>query len=246
MLACLHIIFNPLRKQGKDFRIDGRIAGVERELFAKARVSLDGNRQIAIPTVEGKFALFVTIFFFLKCVYQNIKKNPSSDVSIGKHRLEVHLSGYVWNVFSVDMESNGKAKIFKLQNNERQPPQLIVTPIQPAIYIKPPQSYDPLQIVKSPMGFMMAMMLFMSLVMPKMLKSVQGKLCMQISFQHFNVAIFLMLLLFLCLCWPNDSKSLEQQAEMAAEQRAKKVLERSGAPANAQGTNGKTAAKPKK
>lgn len=118
-----------------------------------ARISLNGGERVAIPTKTGYFSF--------------------PNMLAGMHTMEVHLTGYVWHTFSVDMSEDGKPKVYKLGTKERLPPKLIVRPLSKAKYKPDPVPYDPLKIIKSPMGIMMTIMLVSTIVMPKLMESVK-------------------------------------------------------------------------
>lgn len=106
------LLFNAI--SANDFELSGSIIGIDVSP-SLARISLDAGDQIAIPHKNGKF------YFH--------------DLSIGEHSLEIHLSGYEWHTYMIDVRSNGKIRKFKSQKKEAESPKFVIAPVKKAQYV---------------------------------------------------------------------------------------------------------------
>jgi len=136
------------------FRFEGRLSGITDIPYANGRISLNGNQYVAIPNKDGKFSF--------------------SNLLPGSYSMEISMIGYLWNIYNVDVNEDGKVKIFMVDNKDKikLPPQAAIAPMGKAIYWKESEPYDPLKLLKSPMGIMLVVMLASSFLMPKMLETV--------------------------------------------------------------------------
>jgi len=118
-----------------------------------ARIFMDGGKQIAIPNGDnGKF-----IFYNLE---------------VGEHSLEVHLNGFEFANYLIDVRNDGKIRSY-LHNkrNEPLPPKLIIMPLRMAKYVPDAKPWNPFNFLKSGPGIMMAIMLVTTVILPKMMES---------------------------------------------------------------------------
>lgn len=100
-----------------NYRLAGTISGLAEEVSpSTARIFMDGGKQIAIPRDNGKF------YFH--------------DLEVGYHSIEIHLNGYEWRTYKIDVRNDGKIKTYiQGKENEPLPPQLIIYPMRVAKYI---------------------------------------------------------------------------------------------------------------
>ena len=154
-----------------NYKLSGQIAiaGLSNVSPSAARIFMDGGKQIAIPQQNGKF------FFY--------------NLDVGEHSLEVHLNGFEWNLYLIDVRNDGKIRSYVHQKrNDPLPPQLIIMPLRMAkyvpveslsllflpslhcIFVQDPKPWNPLNFLKSGPGIMIAIMLVTTVILPKMME----------------------------------------------------------------------------
>ena len=99
-----------------NYKLTGSISGLAEEVSpSNARIFMDGGKQIAIPRDNGKF------YFY--------------DLEVGEHSIEIHLNGYEWYTYVIDVRNDGKIRAKIQGKKELLPPQLIIYPIRISKYI---------------------------------------------------------------------------------------------------------------
>ena len=99
-----------------NYKLSGTLAGLPEDLSPSfARIFMDGGKQIAIPRDNGKF------YFY--------------NLDVGEHSIEIHLNGYEWYSYLVDVRNDGKIRSYVMGKKEALPPQLIIMPLKAAKYI---------------------------------------------------------------------------------------------------------------
>ena len=101
---------------GSNYKLIGQIAGLSEEVSPSlARIYMDGGKEIAIPRDNGKF------------YFRNL--------DVGEHSIEIHLNGYEWYVYMIDVRNDGKIRAYIHGKKEPLPPQLIIMPVRIAKYV---------------------------------------------------------------------------------------------------------------
>ena len=99
-----------------NYRLTGSLSGLADDVSpSNARIFMDGGKQIAIPRDNGKF------YFY--------------DLEVGEHSIEIHLNGYEWYTYLIDVRNDGKIRAYVQGKKEALPPQLIIYPTRIAKYI---------------------------------------------------------------------------------------------------------------
>eukprot|EP01084_Bolivina_argentea_P208810 355859_1 len=135
-----------------NYKLGGQIAGLPEDVSPSlARIFMDGGNQIAIPKDTGKF-------YF-------------SNLPVGEHSLEIHLNGYEWFTYLIDVRNDGKIRSY-IQNNKKEPlpPQLIIMPVRQAKYVADPKPWNPLSFFKTMPGMMILLMVVTTVILPKMME----------------------------------------------------------------------------
>ena len=102
-----------------NYKLTGQLAmpaGIQEEISPSlARIFMDGGKQIAIPRSDGKFQFY--------------------NLEVGEHAIEIHLNGYEWHTYLIDVRNDGKIRTYIQGKKEALPPQLIIMPTKMAKYI---------------------------------------------------------------------------------------------------------------
>ena len=99
---------------GHNYKLTGQIA-VNDISPSLARIFMDGGKEIAIPNNNGKF------YFY--------------DLDVGEHSIEIHLNGYEWYTYLIDVRNDGKIRSYIFGKKEPLPPQLIIMPLRKSKYV---------------------------------------------------------------------------------------------------------------
>eukprot|EP01083_Nonionella_stella_P211334 764231_1 len=136
-----------------NYKLTAQISGLPDNISPSyARIYMDGGLQISIPRDTGKF------------YFHNLP--------VGEHSIEIHLNGFEWHNYLIDVRNDGKIRAYIHTNKkEALPPQLIIMPLRIAKYVPDPKPWNPLNFLKSGPGIMMAIMLVTTVILPKMMES---------------------------------------------------------------------------
>eukprot|EP00485_Elphidium_margaritaceum_P010549 CAMPEP_0202703782 /NCGR_PEP_ID=MMETSP1385-20130828/16583_1 /ASSEMBLY_ACC=CAM_ASM_000861 /TAXON_ID=933848 /ORGANISM="Elphidium margaritaceum" /LENGTH=200 /DNA_ID=CAMNT_0049361685 /DNA_START=36 /DNA_END=638 /DNA_ORIENTATION=- len=142
-----------------NFRLSGQLQGLPEDISPSiARIFMDGGKQIAIPTKNGKFVF--------------------RDLPVGDHSMEIHMNGYEWYTYVVDVRADGKIRAYLHGQKEALPPQLIIMPARMAKYVPDRKPWNPLNLLKSGPGIMIAIMLVTTVILPKMMEGMDPQAMM--------------------------------------------------------------------
>lgn len=151
----LLLLCSPLHARREGYPVEGRITVPEgRVPLSKVRVILhanDGRELVAFVKQDGNFVLH--------------------DVPVGTHILDVDCMRLLYPQLRVDVSArrNGLVTVSYVDNNHMVlPDPLLIRPLAEARYFEPRQPFNLMAFVKSPMGLMMAFMVFAVVVLPMM------------------------------------------------------------------------------
>mmetsp|Transcript_27159 Transcript_27159/g.33124 ORF Transcript_27159/g.33124 Transcript_27159/m.33124 type:complete len:184 (+) Transcript_27159:54-605(+) len=137
------------------YKLTAEISDIGDDDYSSGRIIMDGGKYVAIPNINGKFTF--------------------NDISVGEHSIEVYYKNYEFYMYLIDVRSNGQIRASIKGGKDRLPPKLIITPKQIAKYIPDQKQYNPLSFLKSGPGIMIIIMIFSSVIMPKMLDAVKDQ-----------------------------------------------------------------------